>query len=250
MDRWLWSRGITSCQAGHQGSRGLAAADHCGSGRRHPGRDRAASFLAWRRGEPRRGHGDLTGRLGVASCRDDGAGEGRISDQCLGSRGRGQGDGAIPPAPGAVDEGFDEEAILGFFSKTVTALSNGDVRQTVELAAGVAGEPWYPILQGLDETPEAAGFLAGILDFEPGPFLEELACPFLSCFGAADNLVPVDASAAALAPLLSRHTSSGLLVFPGADHGIFVAPPEPDVERRSQLAPGFLAAIEGFLARV
>jgi len=150
----------------------------------------------------------------------------------------------------AVDEGFDEEAILGFFSKTVTALSNGDVRQTVELAAGVAGEPWYPVLQGLYETPEAAGFLAGILDFEPGPFLEELACPLLSCFGAADNLVPVDASAAALAPLLSRHSSSGLLVFPGADHGIFVASPEPDVERRSQLAPGFLAAIEAFLSRV
>jgi hypothetical protein len=63
-------------------------------------------------------------------------------------------------------------------------------------------------------------------------------------------LVPVDASVAALAPLLSRPTSSGLLVFPDADHGMFVARPERDVERRSQLAPGFLAAIEGFLSRV
>lgn len=114
----------------------------------------------------------------------------------------------------------------------------------------MAGESWYPILEGLYETPEAAAFLARILDFDPGPFFKELACPFLSCFGAADNLVPVDASVAALAPLLSRPTSSGLLVFPDADHGMFVARPERDVERRSQLAPGFLAAIEGFLSRV
>ena len=119
----------------------------------------------------------------------------------------------------AIDGGFDEGAILGFFQEAEAALSRGDVGQTVEQAAGVAGESWYPILEGLYETPEAAAFLAGILDFDPGPFFKELACPFLSCFGAADNLVPVDASVAALAPLLSRHSSSGLLVFPGADHG-------------------------------
>jgi hypothetical protein len=41
----------------------------------------------------------------------------------------------------------------------------------------VAGESWYPILEGLYETPEAAAFLARILDFDPGPFFKELACP-------------------------------------------------------------------------
>jgi hypothetical protein len=120
----------------------------------------------------------------------------------------------------------------------------------VELAGEVTDETWYPILEGLYETPEAAGFLGGILNFDPAPFMSDLACPFLACFGAADALVPVDASVAALAPLLNRHASSGLLVFPDANHGIFIAVPDPDVDRRKQLAPGFLAAIEGFLARV
>lgn len=150
----------------------------------------------------------------------------------------------------ATDGGFDAEAVLRFFQEAVAALSSGDVGKAVELAGAAAGEAWYPILEGLYETPETAGFLAGILDFDPTPFMKALACPFLVCFGTADALVPVDESVAALAPLLNRHTSSGLLVFPGADHGIFIADPDPEVERSSQLAPGFLSAMEGFLSRL
>jgi hypothetical protein len=43
---------------------------------------------------------------------------------------------------------------------------------------------------------------------------------------------------------------SGLAVFPGADHGLFVADPEPGVDRTSQLAPGFLPMLGGFLRGV
>jgi pimeloyl-ACP methyl ester carboxylesterase len=73
-------------------------------------------------------------------------------------------------------------------------------------------------------------------------------CPALTLFGAADALVPVPASVAgwvAGAPRLA-----GLAVFPGADHGLFVADPKPGVDRTSQLAPGFLPMLGSFLHSV
>jgi hypothetical protein len=35
---------------------------------------------------------------------------------------------------------------------------------------------------------------------------------------------------------------------PGADHGLFLADPDPEIPRRDQLAPGFLPMLEAFLA--
>ena len=43
---------------------------------------------------------------------------------------------------------------------------------------------------------------------------------------------------------------AGLAVFPGADHGLFVADPEPGVDRTSQLAAGFLPMLGSFLRSV
>jgi hypothetical protein len=43
---------------------------------------------------------------------------------------------------------------------------------------------------------------------------------------------------------------AGLAVFPGADHGLFVADPQPGVDRTSQLAPGFLPMLGSFLRTV
>jgi hypothetical protein len=43
---------------------------------------------------------------------------------------------------------------------------------------------------------------------------------------------------------------TGLAVFPGANHGLFVADPEPGVDRTSQLAPGFLPMLGSFLRTV
>jgi hypothetical protein len=40
----------------------------------------------------------------------------------------------------------------------------------------------------------------------------------------------------------------GIAVFPGADHGLFVADPDPAVPRTDQLAPGYLDMVAGFLA--
>ena len=38
------------------------------------------------------------------------------------------------------------------------------------------------------------------------------------------------------------------MVFPLADHGLFIAERHPDVARSSQLARGYLAILEAFLA--
>lgn len=40
----------------------------------------------------------------------------------------------------------------------------------------------------------------------------------------------------------------GFAVFPGADHGLFVADPDPSVARRDQLAPSYLPTLTAFLA--
>jgi hypothetical protein len=38
-------------------------------------------------------------------------------------------------------------------------------------------------------------------------------------------------------------------VFPGAGHGLFVAAPDPSIDRASQLAPGFVPMVEAFIHR-
>jgi pimeloyl-ACP methyl ester carboxylesterase len=111
-----------------------------------------------------------------------------------------------------------------------------------------ADQPWYEPATRYFDTADMVGYMARLIDFEPAAVLPGVRCPALALFGAADPLVPVPAAVAgwiAGAPRLE-----GLAVFPGADHGLFVADPEPGVERTSQLAPGFLPMLGGFLRSV
>lgn len=147
----------------------------------------------------------------------------------------------------ASDNGFEVAPVLDFYEQVTALLLAGDIDGAVSVAQGVANEPWYPLLEGLYESTEIVGFLAGILAHDPTSDLEALRCPLLAFFGADDTLVPISESIIALAPLMRRDPSSGVFVFPHANHGIFVADPDPLVDRRSQLAPGLLAIIEGFL---
>ena len=72
----------------------------------------------------------------------------------------------------------------------------------------------------------------------------------MSSSRAADALVPVAPSVAAYAENLPKLPGDphGIAVFPGADHGLFTADPDPDVPRTEQLAPGFLPMVAGFLS--
>ena len=77
-------------------------------------------------------------------------------------------------------------------------------------------------------------------------------CPVLALFGAADTLVPVLPSVNAYAAHLPELPGDphGIAVFPGADHGLFTADPDPAVPRTEQLAPGFLPMVAGFLSGI
>jgi uncharacterized protein len=112
-----------------------------------------------------------------------------------------------------------------------------------------AERTWYAgATQYFDNEP-ALGFLARNLDFDPVPVLEQIHCPVLALHGAADTMVPVAASVAAYAkhlPTLSGDPH-GIASFPGADHGLFTADPDPEVPRTDQLAPGFLPMLAAFL---
>ena len=92
------------------------------------------------------------------------------------------------------------------------------------------------------------GYVARLIHFEPAEVLPGVRCPALALFGAADSLVPVPASVAGW--LSAAPSLEGLAVFPDADHGLFVADPEPGVDRTDQLAPGFLPMLGGFLRSV
>jgi pimeloyl-ACP methyl ester carboxylesterase len=111
-----------------------------------------------------------------------------------------------------------------------------------------SGRPWYPALTRDFDTPEMLAYAARMFAFDPAPVLPAITCPALALFGAADPLVPVPASVAAWVGGVPGLT--GLAVFPGADHGLFVADPAPGVDRTSQLAPGFLPMLGAFLRSV
>jgi hypothetical protein len=110
---------------------------------------------------------------------------------------------------------------------------------------------WYEIVVfGAYDDAGVLAFGARIMEFDPLPSARALRCPALVLFGGADEGVPVARSvellSGALPGLDAGH--SGIVVFPGANHGLFMAAPDPDVPRRDQLAPGFLPMLEAFVA--
>jgi uncharacterized protein len=113
-----------------------------------------------------------------------------------------------------------------------------------------ADRSWYAGTTEYFDNLPALSFLGRLLDFDPVPVLQRVSCPVLALFGAADTLVPVAPSVEAYAANLPRLPGEphGIAVFPGADHGLFTADPDPDVPRTDQLAPGFLPMVAGFLS--
>jgi pimeloyl-ACP methyl ester carboxylesterase len=92
-------------------------------------------------------------------------------------------------------------------------------------------------------------FFARSMDVDPAELLPELRCSVLALFGGHDDAVPVGTSVARIAAALpdpSRYRH-GIAVLPGADHGLFLDDARPGIDRRDQLAPGFLPMLTGFL---
>lgn len=112
-----------------------------------------------------------------------------------------------------------------------------------------AEEDWYENVCGLLDSEETLAFIARSLDLDPAEWLRVIRCPLLALFGEADDMVPVGRSVEVFERTLSSagHPDYQIEVFPGGNHGLFVADPQEGVPRHTQLAPGFLELLADWL---
>jgi len=150
-----------------------------------------------------------------------------------------------------VSEADRAEALAWIDERAARLTAGEDVTAVLAAQESLADRAWYEDATRYFDNPAALGFLARVLDFDPVPVLEKVSCPVLALHGGADTLVPAGASVASYATHLPPLPDGehGIAIFPGADHGLFTADPDPQVARTDQLAAGFLAMLAGFLAR-
>lgn len=149
-------------------------------------------------------------------------------------------------------EGFEghrlETAMAWVDERARLVTSDVPIADVLAVQRTHAREPWYAAtLDPYDDAPSLR-FLRGMLDFDPADVLPYVRCPMLVLLGAADPIIPVRASIEGYSRLLPPNASSGAAVLPDADHGLFVAEPIEGVDRRAQLAPGYLPIVASFLA--
>lgn len=148
---------------------------------------------------------------------------------------------------------LDESAIaegMAWVDERADRIRRGDSPEVLLAAQeAFADRPWYPGVSFAYDDPAFLGFVGRILDFDPTSVMPQVLCPVLALFGGADPLVPVQSSLEAFARYLPPAPHGhGFAVFPGANHGLFVADPDPTVDRRDQLAPAYLPTLTAFLA--
>ena len=151
-----------------------------------------------------------------------------------------------------IAEGVAADAIaeaMAWLEERASRLRAGQDPQTVlDAQNAYEDRAWYASTTEYFDTVEMVEFIGRIHDFDPADVLPKVPCPVLGLFGGADPIVPVRESVDVFARCLPNLPGNphGLAVFPGANHGLFIAEPEPDVPRTSQLAPGFLTMVGGF----
>jgi uncharacterized protein len=149
-------------------------------------------------------------------------------------------------APDQVDEA------VHWVDERAERLRAGEAPESVLAAQqAYADRPWYAMTTQFIDTAAILGFVARIMDFDPADVLPQVRCPVFGAFGGADTLVPADESVRVYSQRLdwTFGNQHALAVFPGANHGLFTAAPDPEIPRTSQLAPGYLPMVAGFLER-
>jgi uncharacterized protein len=149
-----------------------------------------------------------------------------------------------------LDEHDRDEALAWLAERDRRLLAGDDPAAVLADQERFADRAWYDGTTAYMDSAEILGFIARILDFDPAEVLPQVRCPVLALFGGNDSLVPIPESVIAYATHLPSLPGAphGLAVFPGADHGLFTADPDPDVPRTEQLAPGYLPMVRRFLA--
>lgn len=139
-------------------------------------------------------------------------------------------------------------------------LATGEGYQSAKAALDSArSKPWYaslaeqhdglfalPASKILQYPPQRSRlWFTAEMNYDPTLALRRLTVPALFLFGGKDDMVPVGRSVDIIRTTLteSGHPDFTIRVFPGADHGIYVALPDGTM----QLAPGYLDAMRDWL---
>lgn len=154
-------------------------------------------------------------------------------------------------------EGFaeeDGERALSLYSSALQMLredrSFDDIVSTLG-SEEVLKSPWLKYVTNLD--PADAEFLRGIMDFNPSPVLQNVACPLLGIWGEADPVVPVFQSFEVFrqALLAAGNNDITFKIFAEADHMILASRPESiEAEQKDgfSFAPGYIELMQNWLA--
>ena len=114
----------------------------------------------------------------------------------------------------------------------------------------LAERSWYAGATEYFDNLPALSFLSRLLDFDPVPVLQRSRAPYSRSSAPRTRSCRSRRASRPTSPTCPTLPGDphGIAVFPGADHGLFIADPDPDVPRTEQLAPGFLPMVAGFLS--
>ena len=156
-------------------------------------------------------------------------------------------DGAIAAAAEALRLGWRYGATAEGWEEYAAA-------RAAAVAAGVE-EGLLEAAEPAEVSPEAWSWVRLNMAYDPIPALERVTAPVLALFGGADRNVVTDENLPPMRDALARagNRDAELVVVPGADHGLRVAPPTPPgpplpPHRQVGLGDGGWARVERWLA--
>ena len=153
-------------------------------------------------------------------------------------------------------KGLDRDAVVEALAwideRTRRLLAGEAVGDVLADQHRLADRSWYATTTEYFDNLPALSFLGRLLDFDPVPVASACHVSRARALRRRGPIVPVAPSVTAFAANLPALPGDphGIAVFPGADHGLFTADPDPAIPRTDQLAPGFLPMVAGFVAGI
>lgn len=165
----------------------------------------------------------------------------------------GPGESALKQERYRIGEALDYDAeAMAWVDERFGRLVAGDAPERIladQLA--YADRPWFTIAtEYAYNTTDLLAFAIRVAGFEPTRVLPRVRCPVFAAFGGADFTVPVQRSVEAYARHLPQDPRHALVVYPRADHNLFVEERDSSVPLAKQLAPGFFPMLADWLGAV
>jgi hypothetical protein len=141
----------------------------------------------------------------------------------------------------------DPEAMAWVDERARRIIAGENPESIIAAQQAYADRPWYQAATLAYDEPEFLRFGQRIISFDPAAVLPQVRCPVFAAFGGADESVPIAASVARFLAFLPESPQHAVAVFPGADHGLFVADEDDPESLADQLAPGYLPMLQAWL---